>query len=118
MFLGGCAQKAAWEHYDECAVETSSFQAMVACGKQKRTAYCQAESNCTADGNAVVMYADSLNQSVTNKEMTEAEAARRWIEFRTARADTQRQLAAQAAAARAASGPKTCVQTENVVNCF
>jgi hypothetical protein len=77
MSLAGCAaSKPAWVHYDECAVETSSFQAMVACGRQKRAAYCQAQANCSASGNAVVMYADSLDKSVSNKEMTEADAQR------------------------------------------
>jgi hypothetical protein len=38
--LSSCASapKPAWAHYDDCATETSSFQQMVACGKQRRLA--------------------------------------------------------------------------------
>src|SRR6478752_3962673 len=108
----------AWTHYDECSNATSSFRDMVACGKQRRTAYCQKKNNCSADGNMVVMYADSLAVSVDRREMSEAEAQRRWIEFRTARVDQQRQLAAAQAAAAAASGPTRCVTSGAVTNCY
>jgi uncharacterized protein YecT (DUF1311 family) len=119
LLMAACAaNKTAIQHYDECAVENSSFEAMVACGKQRRTAYCQEHNNCSADGNAFVAYADSLVASVNRHEMTEAEAQRRWIEFRTAQVNTQRQLAIQAAAAAAASGPTTCVRNGPVTNCY
>jgi hypothetical protein len=52
--LCGCASKPAWTHYDECATQNLSFPDMVACGKARRTAYCEAHNNCIADGNAVV----------------------------------------------------------------
>jgi hypothetical protein len=55
--LSGCGMgtKTAWAHYDECATQNLPFADMVACGKQRRTAYC--ENSCSAEGNAVVMYA-------------------------------------------------------------
>jgi hypothetical protein len=115
--LSGCAPpKTAWSHYDECATQNLPFADMVACGKAHRTAYCEEHHDCSADGNAVVMYADSLVQSVNRHELSEAEAQRKWIEFRTARVDVQRQLAMQAAAATA--GPTTCVRSGAVTNCF
>ena len=65
---------------------------MVACGAQARNAYCQAHNLCSANGNAIVAYADSLVQSVNNHELSEAEARRKWIEFRAARVEAQQQL--------------------------
>jgi hypothetical protein len=118
--LGGCATtyKSALAFYDECAAENSSFEAAVACGKQRRNAYCQEHNSCSANGNAFVTYADSLVVSVNQHEMTEAEAQRKWIEFRTAQVNNQRQLAMQAAAVAAASAPTTCIRNGAVTNCF
>jgi hypothetical protein len=80
LLIGACAaNKSALQHYDECAVENSSFEAMVACGKQRRMAYCQENNNCSADGKAFVAQANSLVMSVNRHEMTEAEAQRRWV---------------------------------------
>ncbi len=125
FLITSCAQplKMAWQHYDECAAQSPPFAAMVACGKQRRGAYCAEQKVCSADGDALVRYADSLVQSINRHEMTEAEAERRWIEFRTARVDQDRQLAAQAAAAAAASAPvpaapRTCIQNGPVTSCF
>jgi hypothetical protein len=64
-------------------------------------------------GHAVLMYPDSLGQSVKSYEMSEAEAQRRRIDFRTALADTERQLGARA---RAASNP--CGRNGKVTNCY
>jgi hypothetical protein len=97
-FTGCAAQKTAFQHYDECALEHASFAAMAGCGKQRRNAYCQEHKNCSADGNSYVAYADSLVVSVNRGEMTEAEASRKWIEFRTT------QLNARTLAAATASG--------------
>src|SRR5450756_2127496 len=95
----GPSNKLAWEHYDECSAQNLGFVAMVECGKQKRTAWCDAQRACGAEGNAVVAYADSLASSVERREMTEPEAQRRWIEFRSSQVGAVRQLAAQRAAA-------------------
>ena len=57
----------------------------------------------------------SLVQSVNRHELSEPEAQRKWIEFRTARADVERQLAAAAAAASAST---TCNKIGNTVTCF
>jgi hypothetical protein len=91
LFLGGCASAkvtSAWEHYDACSAETV-FVAMVECGKQKRSAYCQTVGGCSPTGNAFVDYADALATSVRKKQMTEAEAQRRFTgSFDVCRADT------------------------------
>jgi hypothetical protein len=82
LFLGSCATvnvTSVWEHYDACLAEDSAFAAIVECGKQKRTAYCQAVGGCSSTGNAFVEYADALAMSVKKKEMTEAEARRRLV---------------------------------------
>lgn len=106
--LWGCA--ASYEHYDACAVESASFTAMVACGKKKRTAYCQdfPLPACSAEGNSVVAYADSLAASVNARQMTESEAVRRWIEFKLGRSD------ADAAASRRTA---TCMRSGDMVIC-
>ena len=57
-------QTPAWEHYDDCAKQNLSFPAMAACGKQKRTAFCEANHSCAPEGDAVVDYADHLAQSM------------------------------------------------------
>jgi hypothetical protein len=89
--LSGCyAPRAAWEHYDDCAKQNLSFVDMVACGKQRRTAFCEADHSCAPEGDAVVTYADGLAQSVSRHEMSEAEAQRKWIAFRAGHADVQR----------------------------
>jgi hypothetical protein len=101
LSLAGCltAQPPAWAHFDACANEPT-FHAMVTCGKLNRQTVCEANRNCSPDGNAIVAYAESLDQSVQRREMSEPEARRRWIEFRMTRSNEQRQ-AAQAAAAAA-----------------
>jgi len=119
LMISGCvaSQKTAWDHYDECATETSSFRTMADCGKQRRLAYCQDNRNCGDIGNSVVQYADALSQSVANREMTEAEARRRFIEFKTTQAQVMRQQQLQAAAVRAASGPVFCNTVGNSTIC-
>ena len=86
---------------------------MISCGKAKRTAYCEAHSVCTADGTAVVQYADSLQTSVQNGELSAAEAQRKWVEFRMTQLNARRQ-----AAATAASSDTTCYRSGNNVNCY
>lgn len=113
-----CARTmASYEHYDSCAAQTASFIAMVECGKQKRTAYCQEKNECSPTGNSIVAYADSLATSVKAKQMTEAEAQRRWIEFKLARSESDRQAAIATAAAIAASGPTSCITTGTITTC-
>lgn len=110
----GPSNKLAWEHYDECSVQNLGFVAMVECGKQKRTAWCEAQpTSCGAEGNAVVAYAGSLATSVERREMTEPEAQRRWIEFRSSQVGAVRQLAAQ----RAAAMPTTCTKSGSTMTC-
>jgi hypothetical protein len=109
--------KPALSYYDECASQTSSFPAIAACGKQRRNAACQANKTCSSIGNSVVAFADSLALSVTRREMTEAEAMRRWAEFKITQERAQHQLDLQAAAADNANRPISCQRTGNFVYC-
>jgi hypothetical protein len=62
---------------------------------------------------AVAMHPDSLGQSATSYEMSEAQAQRRWIDFRTALTNTERQLGTRA---QLASGP--CGRNGKATNCY
>src|SRR5262249_14493949 len=108
--LSGCMQqtKTAWQHYDECAAETVSFRAMVECGKQRRTAYCQEAKACSDIGTALVQYADALAEQVAHHEISEAQAREKFVSYKTAQIQAARQLQMQAATAAAASGPTVC----------
>ena len=95
---------------------------MAECGKQARTAECTAQNSCSAVGTAFVQYTDSLVLSVKNKEMTEAEAMRRYAEYKTNVISGVRRdeaiVAAGALAGAAASGPTSCTKIGNTVNCY
>ena len=118
LILNGCAgQKTAFSFYDECSVQNSSFIAMAECGKQKRMAYCTDHNNCSLAGTAFVQYTDALVLSVKNKEMTEAEALRRFAEYKTTILTNARRDEAIVAAGAAASGPTTCTRVGNTVTC-
>ena len=83
LILNACAaNKSVFNFYDECSGYTS-FVAMAECGKQRRMAYCIEHNNCGTSGTAFMQYTDSLVLSVRNKEMTEAEALRRFDEYKT-----------------------------------
>jgi hypothetical protein len=92
------ASTPAWQHFDACSNQ-ATFHAMVVCGKDRRQDVCNANHKCSAAGDAIVAYAESLDQSVQQHEMSESEAHRKWIEFRMARANELAQ-AQQAAASR------------------
>ncbi len=119
--LNGCAvmtpSKAVWDHFDECAKQTSTFVAMAACGKQRREIYCSERliSSCSRMGDTLVQYADALAQSVTTREMSEAEARRRFAEFKMkVISDTNRD---DAIAAASAPRSTTCMRSGNMVTC-
>lgn len=133
LALTGCASsppnKAAWEHYDACSTENQSFREIVKCGKAKRNEYCKSANDCGAEGNAFVLYADTLAQAVERREMTETDAKLKWIAYRNSRSDAYRQ-AAQAEEARttaaissinavnAINRPRSCYTTGGVTNCY
>ena len=82
----GCVHSQAppvWGYYDRCAAENPSFLAMAECGRQKRLAECVANNTCSAEGTVFMEYVDSLALSVKNKKMTEAEAMRRYVEYKS-----------------------------------
>ena len=82
----GCVHSQAppvWGYYDQCAAENPSFLAMAECGRQKRMAECVANNTCSAEGTVFMEYVDSLALSVKNKKMTEAEAMRRYTEYKS-----------------------------------
>jgi len=122
--LMGCAMRpappSAWTFYDQCARRSSSFIATAECGKANRNAYCEAHNSCSATGNAFVLYTDSLEASVKDHEMTEAEAQRKWVEFRMDQSNAARQQALEAKAIRLQSAPRstTCYTTGSITNCY
>ena len=82
----GCVYSPAppvWDYYDRCAAENPSFLAMAECGKQKRLAECVPHNSCSPEGTAFMEYVDSLVLSVKSKKMTEAEAMRRYAEYKS-----------------------------------
>jgi hypothetical protein len=82
--LSTCASpsRVVWEYYDQCARENPSFLAMAECGRQKRLAECVPNNTCSSEGNMFMQYIDALVLSVKKKEMTEAEAMRRYTEYK------------------------------------
>jgi hypothetical protein len=84
LMLTTCASPArvVWEYYDQCAQENSSFLAMAECGRQKRLAECLPKNSCSPEGNMFMEYVDTLVLSVKKKELTEAEATRRYKEYK------------------------------------
>ena len=72
-----------WNYYDQCAAENPSFLAMAECGRQKRLAECTPSNSCSPEGTLFMEYVDSLALSVKNKKMTEAEAMRRYAEYKS-----------------------------------
>jgi hypothetical protein len=71
---------------------------MAECGKQKRLAECVPKNTCSPEGTAFTEYVDSLVLSVKNKKMTEAEAMRRYAEYKS-------------------GGTSTCTQVGTAVKC-
>ena len=84
LMLTACASptRVVWEYYDQCARENPSFLAMAECGKQKRLAECVPNNACSPEGNMFMDYIDTLVRSVKKKELTEAEAMRRYTEYK------------------------------------
>jgi hypothetical protein len=88
-----------WGYYDQCAAENPSFLAMAECGRQKRLAECVPNNSCSPEGTTFMEYVDSLVVSVKNKKMTEAEAMRRYAEYKS-------------------GGASTCTTVGNAVKCY
>jgi hypothetical protein len=84
LMLATCASpsRVVWEYYDQCARENPSFLAMAECGRQKRLAECLPNNTCSPEGNMFMQYIDTLVLSVKKKELTEAEAMRRYTEYK------------------------------------
>jgi len=119
LVLANCATSSpAWVYYDRCSAQTSSFVAMAECGKEARNAECAAHNACSTVGTTFVQYTDAFVLSVKNKEMTEAEAMRRYAEYKTEVVSGIRRDQAIIAAGAAASGPTSCTKIGNTVNCY
>jgi hypothetical protein len=120
LILTNCAARTTpvWVYYDKCNAQTSSFVVMAECGKEARNAECIANNTCSPEGNAFVQFSDALVLSVRNKEMTEAEAMRRYAEYKTTMLSGIRRDQAIVAAGAAASGPTTCTRIGNTTNCY
>jgi hypothetical protein len=98
----GCVHSPAppvWGYYDQCSAENPSFLAMAECGRQKRLAECVPNNSCSPEGTAFMEYVDSLALSVKNKKITEAEAMRRYAEYKS-------------------GGASTCTTVGNAVKCY
>ena len=104
--LGTTARTSTWDYFDACP-ENTSFHEWVACGKHNREAACEASRNCSAN-NAIVAFADRLDQSVQRHEIGEPEARRRWRDMRLD-AETARSGSARSTTERAveAAGQST-----------
>jgi hypothetical protein len=87
----GCVYSPArpvWDFYDRCAADNPSFLAMAECGRQKRLAECTPTNSCSPEGTAFMEYVDSLALSVKSRKLTEAEAMRRYAEYKSGGAST------------------------------
>jgi hypothetical protein len=82
--LGGCLTIASnipvWEHFDACP-DQSTFHKWVTCAKARRQAACDA-SRCSSSSSNVVAYVDNLDQAVERGQVTEADARRKWLQYR------------------------------------
>jgi hypothetical protein len=119
----------AFDHYDACAKTYTAFIDMAACGKKARQADCTTSFlfGCSREGDVVVQYADALAASVKGNEMTDLQAQKRWIEFKSEQLNAWAAAAAARknawAAAEAASRPApraphyTCTGNGDFVNC-
>ncbi len=72
-----------WNYYDQCAAENPSFLAMAECGRARRLAECTPSNSCSPEGTIFMDYVDSLALAVKNKKMTDAEAMRRYAEYKS-----------------------------------
>jgi hypothetical protein len=91
LALIGCVHSSAppvWSYYDRCAAENPSFLAMAECGRQRRLAECVPANSCSPEGTTFMEYVDSLALSVKSKKLTEAEAMRRYAEYKSGGAST------------------------------
>jgi hypothetical protein len=98
----GCVHSAStpvWNYYDQCAAENPSFLAMAECGRQRRLAECTPSNTCSPEGTTFMEYVDSLALSVKNKTMTEAEAMRRYAQYKS-------------------GGASSCTRVGGTVNCY
>jgi hypothetical protein len=120
LVLANCAARSApvWTYYDKCSAQNGSFVLMAECGKEARNAECIPKDTCTSVGTSFVQFSDALVLSVKNKEMTEAEAMRRYAEYKTAMQGGIRRDQAIVAAGAAAGGPTSCTRIGNTVNCY
>jgi hypothetical protein len=84
LMLTTCASpsRVVWEYYDQCGRENPSFLVMAECGRQKRLAECVPNNACSPEGNMFMEYMDTLVLSVKKKELTEAEAMRRYTAYK------------------------------------
>jgi hypothetical protein len=118
LTLSACiSNKQVWSYYDACS-GSPSFVEMVDCGKRTRNAECQAANGCSGPGNNFVAYAEALAGSVRSREISENEARRKLIEFRTTQEGQMRQERQSAAAIAAAAAPVTCTTTFGVTTCY
>jgi len=98
--LAGCLTETTnipvWAHFDACNDRTS-FHEWVTCAKLNRQAVCYTGRSCSLGFPDVIEYAETLDQAVQLRQISEPEARSKWAEFRTDRDRAQSRAAVDAA---------------------
>jgi hypothetical protein len=110
LLTWACAQTrnlTAWEIYDGCTKQVTSFSGMVSCGEANLAAYCGSGSSgpaCGTLGKDVKAYADSQVKLIEARQITEAEARRNWARFELLSPSEQSQASQASVAAASRAG--------------
>jgi hypothetical protein len=91
-----------WSHFDACADRTV-FHEWVTCAEANRQGLCNLGRGCSMGFPEIWKYAATLDQSVQRREISEADAWRKWSAYRADRDATMRQAAREAEARAAAA---------------
>ena len=73
------AVKPASSHYNSCSKKYSEFVDIASCGKSARNRTCK--SRCSAEGDSLVRYADTLAHGVKTRQITDYEAKIKFAEY-------------------------------------
>jgi hypothetical protein len=116
--LSGCmgGGKPASSYYEAC--DGGSFTAMVDCGKRARAVGCAEARSCSTNGDTYAAYADALAAQVRAREITDAQARVKLVEFRSKLVSDQRTADYHQAAVAAATAPVTCNRIGNTTTCY
>ena len=94
--LAGCLTETTnipvWAHFDACN-DRGTFHEWVTCAKQNREAICFTGRACSLGFPDVIAYAETLDQAVQRRQISEPEARSKWTEYRADRDRAQSQAA-------------------------